>query len=134
MLGVIAAATLMIAPQEQPPECIWIVSQNTETVSVDASHIADQLHAGLPLTSHPDQRPEAVICARNSILPQASDWRVISELGIPFFIRSDERLGVLEMVDGRIRYRLVVGEMADAEVESLLPILNALQSELLADR
>lgn len=133
MLGLIAVVTLMIAPQEQPPECIWIVSQNAETVSVDASHVADQLHAGLPLTSHPDQRAEAVMCARNSILPQASDWRVISELGIPFFIRSDERLGVLEMVDGRIRFRLVVGEMTEPEVESLLPSLDAFQSELLAD-
>ncbi len=55
-----------------------------------------------------------LMCARNDILPAANDDEVLW-LGIPFHISQSGRLGVLEMVEGRFRFRLITGRLRPEE-------------------
>ena len=59
----------------------------------------------------------AVICARTSIVPAANDDEVLW-LGLPLFITEPGgggRYGVLEVDDGRYRFRLIHGELTADE-------------------
>ena len=61
----------------------------------------------------------AVMCSRSSAVPAAFDYQVILA-GVPFYIKADERLLVLELLDSSYRLRLVNGppltEQEQAEV------------------
>jgi hypothetical protein len=55
----------------------------------------------------------AIMCGRSSILPAAHDDEVIA-LGLPLFIAetgSGRRLGVLEIEQGRFRFRMIEGSL-----------------------
>jgi len=63
------------------------------------------------------QGTTAVICARTSIVPAANDDEVLW-LGLPLFITEPgggARYGVLEVNDGRYRFRLIHGELTAEE-------------------
>jgi len=59
-----------------------------------------------------------LMCTRNDILPAAHDDEVVW-LGIPFHISQSGRLGVLEIVEGRFRFRLISGRLRPEERRAL---------------
>jgi hypothetical protein len=69
-------------------------------------------------------------CRRQSLAPLLSDVKVIAA-GYPFTILSGGRIGTLEIVDGRLRFNMIDGEMTDLEVEQIGTILDDGQQYLL---
>ena len=70
---------------------------------------------GTPPFSAPPGSVHAVVCDRTSIFIGPNDHRVITDLGVPLFIRSGGRIAVLEIADRQLadaRLRLV--EAVDA--------------------
>lgn len=59
-----------------------------------------------------------LMCTRNDILPAANDDEVLW-LGVPFHISQSGRLGVLELVEGRFRFRMIAGRLRDEERAAL---------------
>ncbi|HEX8654213.1 MAG TPA: hypothetical protein VF693_03190 [Allosphingosinicella sp.] len=76
----------------------------------------------------------ALLCPRSSLIPAPNDWKVPAA-GHPLYLRetardTDEpRLGVLEISQGRFRYRLISGELSEAERTELEARLNQLQRQ-----
>jgi hypothetical protein len=64
----------------------------------------------------------SIMCSRNSIVPAANDDEVLW-LGMPFHIAqmgSPGRLAVLELNEGRYRYRMLEGRAPDAEEQAAI--------------
>ena len=66
-----------------------------------------------------------VMCARASLLPVVNDAELIVS-GYPFMIAEDpgERIGVLEVSDGKFRFRMVQGALTAEEMKRLAPRLE----------
>ena len=73
----------------------------------------------------------SITCGRTSVVPAPHDDEVLL-LGIPFFIvdADEDRAGVLEIVNGRYRYRMLVGELQEEEIAALQARLNEFQTRL----
>ena len=69
-------------------------------------------------------------CRRQSLVPLLTDVKVIAT-GYPFSILSGDRIGTLEIVDGRLRFNMIDGEMTDLEVEQIGALLDEGQKILL---
>lgn len=76
----------------------------------------------------------AIRCGRADIVPAANDWKVLAA-GYPLAITEvtlehDARIGILEMVDGQVRYRLLTGRWREGEAPRLQLRLVAFQRQL----
>jgi hypothetical protein len=98
--------------------------------------VMPELHlASLPadaefiLPANSPKNVEAISCGRESIVPVLGDERVLAA-HLPLFIVSDERVGILTMVEGRLRFELASGKMTDAEADAAQKFLNAAQLKL----
>jgi hypothetical protein len=78
----------------------------------------------LPQRAQATQRAQAVVCDRTSIFVGPNDHRVITDLGIPLFIRSSGRVAVLEIADRQLRLRFTEGEPTPAEREAMGPAIE----------
>ncbi|MEG3158228.1 hypothetical protein ACKVMH_10120 [Lysobacter zhanggongensis] len=76
----------------------------------------------------PDAPPnvKAVQCGRHSLGPSQHDYKVLAA-GYPFNIVADQRVGVLEIVKGQLRFRMLDGEMNESEIEHVQAFLNESQ-------
>ena len=74
----------------------------------------------------------AIMCGRESIVPDPSDW-VVLNAGLVFFISADARVLALEMIDGRLQARMTKGVMTDEESTSVQARLNDLQLHFMKD-
>ena len=75
---------------------------------------------------------QAIVCVRNSIIPAAYDDKVLA-LGIPLIIAETarpHRLGVLEINDGRYRYRLMEGTLPAADQAAVQARLEEYRTRL----
>jgi hypothetical protein len=73
------------------------------------------------------------MCGRSSLIPAPNDYKVLLAgltLGIARNDEADARLGVLEQVDGKLQFRMIVGVLTAAEMTALQPRLNALQLKI----
>jgi hypothetical protein len=70
----------------------------------------------------------AVMCGRSSILPMPHDIQVVLT-GRAFYIinKESDRIGVIEMDEGRCEYRMVKGALTADEEAQLQPRLDAMQ-------
>jgi hypothetical protein len=70
-----------------------------------------------------------VMCARAALLPVANDAEQVVS-GFPFMIAEDpgDRIGVLEVADGKFRFRMVQGELTAAETKRLTPRLEEMHT------
>ncbi len=57
----------------------------------------------------------AMVCDRTSIFIGPVDYRVITDLGVPLFIRNSGRIAVLEIVDRQLRLRFTRGQPTPSE-------------------
>lgn len=89
--------------------CGFLVSGADGEISLSLADSFDPEDLTRPLT-----KPEnaiAVQCARERITPRLHDDRVLVELSLTINLQAGDRIGVLEVSDGRFRYRLIKGDL-----------------------
>ncbi len=69
----------------------------------------------------------AVMCGRTSILPITRDFRVVTDLMMPFNITSAGRAIVLEISNGQLRVRSIAGALTPDEITSIQAVMNEAQ-------
>lgn len=79
---------------------------------------------GQPPFSAPPGSVHAVVCDRTSIFLGPNDHRVITDLGVPFFIRSGGRIAVLEIADRQLRLRFTQGQPTAQEQAAIGPAIE----------
>jgi hypothetical protein len=72
---------------------------------------------------------DAVVCIRASVFLGPVDYRVVTDLGVPLFIRTADRIAVLELSDNQLRVRFTRGQPTPAEAEALRTALDRAQDE-----
>jgi len=70
---------------------------------------------------------DAVLCDRLSLVISPYDYRVLTDLRVPFYIRAGIRLIVLEVEEGQLRVRFLRGEPTDEERAQLAVALDQAQ-------
>jgi hypothetical protein len=98
-----------------------------ETVEAPGLRVLEQTANGLPFTYAIPQGIAGISCGRTSVIPAAWDDRVIT-VGLPLFIASDTRLGVLEIDNGRFRYRFIRGQAQPDEQAQIDERIQQFQS------
>jgi hypothetical protein len=69
-----------------------------------------------------------VMCGRDTLRLGAFDDRVVRDMQVPLTIAAADRLGVLEMSDGRFRFRMIQGALTEDEALQVNAQLNTFQS------
>ena len=70
----------------------------------------------------------SIQCGRGSLVPGANDLKPL-QAGYPISIVASGRVGVLEAVAGQLRFRMIEGEMTEAESELVQRALNQAQEQ-----
>lgn len=100
------------------------------TIEAPNLHVLEQTAGGRHFAPAIPQGTAAISCGRTSIIPAAWDDRVI-HLGLPLFIAevgSLNRLGVLEIDNGRYRFRFLHGRAQPGEQAQIDERLQLYQS------
>lgn len=84
----------------------------------------------LPQRANATQRAQAVVCDRTSIFIGPNDHRVITDIGVPLFIRSGGRVAILEIADRQLRLRFTEGEPTQAERDAMGPAIERALAEM----
>jgi hypothetical protein len=87
------------------------------------------LTANPPFTAPPGSL-HGLICDRTSIFIGPNDHRVITDLGVPFFIRNGGRIAVLEIVDHQLRLRFTQGQPTPQEQAAIGPAIERALAEI----
>jgi hypothetical protein len=145
-LAALAGATLVTAtpaaatPQRELREirCDLLEQDQGRLLTVEATdlHVLDQTANGRRFAPAIPRGMAGISCGRTSVIPAAWDDQVLA-LGLPLFIAETGtrgRVGVLEIDNGRYRFRLIRGEAQpeeqaeiDARVQSYQARFDAAQ-------
>jgi hypothetical protein len=120
--GITLAATPAAAtPQRELREirCDYLEQERGQLLTVEATdlHVLAQTADGQRFAPAVPQGMAGISCGRTSVIPAAWDDQVLA-LGLPLFIAETGtrgRVGVLEVDNGRYRFRLIRGEMQPDE-------------------
>lgn len=138
MLPVLAALAAALAP---PPtvdtepterECSYITREG-ESVFAPGLQVLAWTRGEGPYTA---RLPEgaAVRCERSVIVPAANDWKVLAAGHSLYIVEAtadaQPRAAVLELAEGRVRYRFVRGRMTEEEATRIDARVNAFQPHL----
>src|SRR5688572_8940581 len=77
-----------------------------------------------PPFSAPPGSVHAVVCDRTSIFLGPNDHRVITDLGVPLFVRNGGRIAILEIADRQLRLRFTQGEPTTEEQAAIGPAIE----------
>ena len=120
-LGLVALAGGAIATPDAPREDRCDVQARSgrelQTIEMRDLHVIAQTASERQFAPSLPDGTQAIVCVRNSIIPAAHDDKVLA-LGIPLIIAETgrpHRLGVLEVNEGRYRYRLMEGSLPAAD-------------------
>ena len=99
--------------------CDMLEQQRGRMITIEAPdlHVLEQTAGGRAFAPAIPQGISAISCGRTSVIPAAWDDKVLV-LGLPLFIAevgSLNRLGVLEIDNGRYRFRFLHGEARPEE-------------------
>ncbi|AOH36487.1 hypothetical protein BGP89_09055 [Luteimonas sp. JM171] len=78
----------------------------------------------LPVDAPPEVR--SIQCGREAIVPGINDHKPL-QAGYPLSIVAAGRVGVLEAINGQLRFRMLEGEMTEVESELVQQAINAAQ-------
>ncbi len=67
---------------------------------------------------------QAIVCARPNLVISDNDFRVVVDLGVPMMIGARGVIGSLEISNGRMRFRVIQGELTAAEAEMVQQALD----------
>lgn len=108
--------------------CGILVRQDDERTSYIPVLGYSVMNAPSPLTRPPGQdQVDALICDRLSLVISPQDYRVLTDLRVPLYIRAGIRLIVLEVAEGQLRVRFLRGEPTDEERAQLAVALDQSQ-------
>jgi len=135
--GALLAATPALAQDQQPAapaapapqETCGFLSTGGETSSFTPVAGYSLLNATTPLT-RPEGDVDAILCLRSSIYLGPNDYHVITDLGVPLFLRDATRLATLEPADGQLRLRFLSGQPTPAEAEALGAAIDRAHAEI----
>jgi len=74
-----------------------------------------------------------MMCGRSSLIPAPNDYKLLQAGFTLAIVRNDEseaRTGVLEIVSGRLQFRMIDGVMTKEETNALQPRLNEMQQKI----
>jgi len=133
-LAIAAALAAMSAPafaQGLPPieRCGVFQIRDAEHVSYIPIPGYSILTATPPLSAPPGS-VHAVVCDRTSIFLGPNDHRVITDLGVPLFIRNGGRIAVLEIADRQLRLRFTQGQPTAQEQAAISPAIERAISDI----
>lgn len=117
----IAATAATATPQRELREirCDYLEQERGQLLTIEATdlHVLAQTADGQRFAPAVPQGMAGISCGRTSVIPAAWDDQVLA-LGLPLFIAETGtrgRVGVLEVDNGRYRFRLIRGEMQPEE-------------------
>jgi hypothetical protein len=128
-------AAPIIAPPPGQQELCGVFVRQPASVSYIPVEGFSILTAQTPL-ARPSGQPyvDAVICDRPSIYLGANDYRVLTDLSVPLFLRSGPRLATLEVHEGALRLRFIRGQPTAEEAQALSAALDQAQTAAAAQR
>ena len=136
----LAAAFLMATPAYGAPvggRCAVVAKQPngaTKTVADPELHVIDETQAAGDFVYRRDPPAEAILCGRADIVPAANDYKVILAgftLGLSAqSADGGNRVGVLEMSEGQLRFRMISGALSGDELQRLQIRLNEMQTAI----
>ena len=108
----------------------------SQTKALSSLRVADQTASSPTFTLPADAPPnvQAITCGRSdSLVPRENDYKVLLA-GFPFSIVAPdgERVGVLTIVEGRLRFEMLVGTMTESEIAAVGTFLDASQLRMSA--
>lgn len=132
-LAIAAALAAMSAPafaQTAPVERCGVF-QITDAEHVSYTPIPGfSILLATPPFSAPPGSMHAVVCDRTSIFLGPNDHRVITDFGVPLFIRNGGRIAILEIADRQLRLRFTQGQPTPAEQAALGPAIERAINEI----
>lgn len=130
-----ASAQTPAAPEPAPAaqELCGVLEARGETLSFTPIEGFSLLTATPPLTP-PAGEADALVCIRAGVVLGPNDHRVISDLHMPLFIRTADRLAVLEMTDAGLRLRFLQGEPTQEEAQALSVAIDRAHAEMRGGR
>lgn len=102
------------------------------TIEAPDLHVLAQTAAAGHFSPDIPEGTSGILCGRSSILPAAHDDEVIY-LGVPLFIAetgAPGRLGVLEIDQGRYRFRMIEGRLSADEQAAIDSLLDEFQRRI----
>lgn len=124
MAGALACLATPAMAQQQPIESCGVF-QIADAERVNYIPIPGySILLAQPPFSAPPGSVHAVVCDRTSIFLGPNDHRVITDLGVPLFIRSGGRIAVLEIADRQLRLRFTQGEPSPEERAAIGPAIE----------
>jgi len=117
-------------PAAQPHELCGIFQiTSPETVEYSPLPGYSVLTATPPFRAPPGS-VHAMVCDRTSIFIGPVDYRVITDLGVPLFIRSGGRIAILEIADRQLRLRFTQGQPTPVEQAAIGPAIERALAEM----
>jgi len=143
-LAAFAGATLITAtPASATPHrelreirCDMLEQERGRLVTIEAPelHVLAQTANGQRFAPAIPQGVVGINCGRSSVIPAAWDDQVLS-LGVPLFLGDPAgRFGVLEVDNGRYRFRLIRGEVQAGEQAEIDARVQSYQTRFDAER
>ncbi len=143
LLGAVTCAWLLPIPliaEELPTESSCLVMTRTgdgtsHAVPLSSLHVLQATSHDGKFTLPPDApaAPTGLLCGRSSLIPAQNDYKVLLAgltLGIARNDLPDARIGVLELVSGKLQFRMIDGKLTVEEMKILQPRLDTLQRKI----
>lgn len=109
---------LEMAPTMGPAESCDVVVQTTsgqlERRNLPSLRIKSLAAETFALPADAPLNVKMIQCARPSLLPAPADRKVVAA-GFPFSVAADKRVVLLTRQDGQLRYKMLSGELSEAE-------------------
>jgi len=131
---VILAALLAVAQPESPGEstCFAMVQGPSGIERQDLPWLVTERTAGSARFEPRLPPGSGIACVRRSIVPAPNDWKLLAA-GYPLSILvpgTVERIGVLEVSQGQVRFRVLDGQLTPDEAPLVLDRLSTFQLAL----
>jgi hypothetical protein len=135
------ACVAVTAFAQEPTQTPALVAPRQETCGIfirqDAEHVSYvpipgyTILTAIPPLAKPAGQPQvdAIICDRESIFIGPQDYRVLTDLAVPLYIRNGARLAVLEVAEGQLRTRFLRGQPTPQESQALAAALDRAQDD-----
>lgn len=134
MACALACVAMPAMAQQQPavqPHELCGVFQITSPETVEYSPLPGySVLTATPPFRAPPGSVHAMVCDRTSIFIGPVDYRVITDLGVPLFIRSGGRIAILEIAERQLRLRFTQGEPTPAEQAAIGPAIERALAEM----
>lgn len=113
---------------QTPDRCQLVVQGPEDLVTLEEPVFSvSDVRGRLTLPAYEGQLA-MVSCQRASIVPLPGDYRVLLDFGAPLTLIHGDRVAVLELVEGRLNYRMLSGQVQPGDVAPIQQSLNDAQS------